>query len=119
MRVRLAAVLLVALTSIVPAANGQSPEGADRAEVKIDDIITRMNKAESGVAVRMRMYHPLVEVYIQNLVPDEQLGWVPTRDDYFLGQFDLGETAKLRPISQTRKAAGVVSRVTGAKAIQY
>ena len=36
---------------------------------------------------RLKTYHPLMEVYLQNLAPDETRGWVPTDDNYYLGQF--------------------------------
>ena len=60
---------LLAAFAIVPLA-GQEPvrEGAPPAELKIADIIDRANRSEAALVVRMRMYHPLVEVYIQNLV---------------------------------------------------
>lgn len=116
---------LFALTSIVltlsPAVLGQSPEPPQTVQMKIDDIADRMNKAESGLIVRMRMYHPIVEVYIQNLLPDEQLGWTPSRDEYFLGQFDLGEMSpRLRPLSQMKRTPGLLARLPGnGKGVQY
>jgi len=100
MRSFLLAVLLLALAP--PPARAQAPDPADGAEMTIDSIVDRMNKAESALIVRMRMYHPLVEVYIQNLEPDETFAWVPLDDDYFLGQFDLGDKARLRPITSER-----------------
>ncbi len=75
-----------------------------------------MNQSESGVVVRMRMYHPLIEVYIQNLALDEQLGWVPTEDEYFLGQFHLGDAPQLRQLSQAKKARSFASRLPAAPA---
>ena len=105
------AVLLSALTVVVvagaPMARAQSPvEPAPGGQLKIEDVITRMNEAERGVVVRMRMYQPLLEVYIQNVALDEQLGWVPTHDDYFLGQFHLGDVPTLRQVGQARKKGG-------------
>jgi peptidase M48-like protein len=133
MRTHIAAALLLTLATTsmagqqappagqpVPPNGQQAPPADHGGQLKINDIIDRMNQAESAVAVRMRMYHPLVEVYIQNLVPDERLGWVPAQDEYFLGQFDLRETPKLRPISQARKRPGTLARITGSgKTVQY
>jgi peptidase M48-like protein len=121
MRTRwLAVLLLTTCTTIATGASGQPPDASARGQIKIEDVVDRMNQSESAIAVRIRMYHPLVEVYIQNLVPDEQLGWVPTKDDYFLGQFDLGESPRLRPISQAAKGPGPLTRLQRAgKAIQY
>jgi hypothetical protein len=109
--------IVVATTSFV---GGQSPGGSESAPLKIDDILDRMNRSESAVFVRMRMYHPLVEVYIQNLTLDEHLGWAPTEDKYFLGQFQLAEAPRLLPLGQTRKSRGGGSRIVGAgTAIQF
>ena len=99
MRRTLCATLLATAVATGPSPAAQSPEPAAKAELKIADVVDLMNKSEAALVVRMGMYHPLVEVYIQNVVPDEQYGWTPTRDEYFLGQFDLGETPRLRPIS--------------------
>ena len=114
-------VLTLTVFTMSPAVLGQSPEPPQTVQMKIDEIADRMNKSENGLIVRMRMYHPIVEVYIQNLVPDEQLGWTPSRDEYFLGQFDLGESSpRLRPLTQMRKTAGVLARLPGtSKGVQY
>ena len=80
----LAALLAGAVTpSIARAqANGQrvptaqTPSRAGQAEA--DDIIDRMSTAERAVLERLRTSHPLMEVYIQNVAPDEARGWVPT-----------------------------------------
>jgi len=96
--------LLLTLVAWPQSADAQSSELAPGAEVKIDDIVDAMNKAESGLIVRMRMYHPLIEVYIQDLEPDETFAWVPTGDAYFLGQFEMREKPRLQPISSGQDA---------------
>jgi hypothetical protein len=102
------------LLTLPLSAGGRSSEAPQSAQLNVSDVIDRMNKTEAALFVRMRMYHPLVEVYIQNLTADERLGWIPTRDEYFLGQFDLGESApKLRPLGQLKKAPALMSRLTG------
>ena len=60
-------------------------------QVQADDIIDRMSKAERAVLERLKTSHPLMEVYIQNVAPDEARGWVPTDDNYFLGQLHFDE----------------------------
>ena len=113
MRVALAAAMLLVLATTP--ITGQTPQAgvSPSTEITIGDIIDRANRAEAALVVRMRMYHPLVEVYIQNLVSDDQLGWVPTQDEYFLGQFELTDVPRLRPLGQIKKAPGLVARITG------
>ena len=115
----LSMVVLVLTVAPAPPAGAQPPDTSAAVELKIDDIVDRANRAEAALLVRMRMYHPIVEVYIQNLVPDEQLGWVAARDDYFLGQFDLKETPRLRPLGQAKKASALVSRLNTGRSVQF
>jgi hypothetical protein len=115
MRAGLAVALFVAIATAPIVGQGPVPDVPPSGEVKIGDIIDRANRAEAALVVRMRMYHPLVEVYIQNLLPDDQLGWVPAQDEYFLGQFELTDVPRLRPLGQIRKTPGLVSRITGGR----
>ncbi len=71
-----------------------------------DDIIDRMSRAERAVLERLRTSHPLMEVYIQNVAPDEARGWVPTDDNYFLGQLQFDDGPTLRPFGQRERARG-------------
>ena len=111
---------IVGLFLAAPSAvRGQSARPSPEVQARINDIVDRVNKSESAVIVRMRMYHPLVEVYIQNLALDEQLGWVPTQDDYFLGQFHIGDAPQLRQLSQAKKTRSFASRLPGGAGTQY
>src|SRR5262245_34814113 len=76
----------------VPAAQAPSRAG----QLNVDDIIDRMSKAERAVIERLTTSQPLMEVYIQNVTPDEARGWVPTDDDYFLGQLQFDDGPMLR-----------------------
>src|SRR5204862_2936307 len=67
-------------------------------------------QAERAVVVRLKTYHPLIEVYIQNLAPDEARGWVPTDDNYVLGQLKFDEKPTLRPFGQ-KEPRGVLLRI--------
>jgi hypothetical protein len=81
-------------------------------QVNADDIIDRMNRAERAVLERLRTSHPLMEVYIQNVAPDEARGWVPTDDNYFLGQLEFDNWPTLRPFGQARRERrGVMLRL--------
>src|SRR6185436_2984808 len=54
----------------------------------IDVLAQKIMEAESGITARMSSFKPLVEVYVQYVEPHAQLGTVPVKDDYFLGQFE-------------------------------
>jgi hypothetical protein len=86
----------------------QTPSRAG--QVQANDIIDRMSKAERVILERLRTSHPLMEVYIQNVAPDEARGWVPTDDNYFLGQLQLDDAPTLRPFGQ-RQQRGVMLRL--------
>jgi peptidase M48-like protein len=101
MRLALAATAALILVSAqLPAA--AQPDEAD-GTIAINDIVGRMNDNERALAERIRMDHPLIEVYIQHVVPDVQLGWTPSTDDYFLGQFDLSDKPRFKELSQSKK----------------
>ena len=86
----------------------QTPSRAG--QVAADDIIDRMTRAERAVLERLRASHPLMEVYVQNVAPDEARGWVPTDDNYFLGQLQVDDAPTLRPFGQ-REERGVMLRL--------
>src|SRR5678816_3307029 len=89
----------------------QSPSRAG--QIAADDIIDRMSKAERVVLERLRTSHPLMEVYIQNVAPDEARGWVPVDDNYFLGQLQFDNGPTLRPFGprQREQRGGMIVRI--------
>ena len=114
-----AALLALAVTASIAdaqaknqkASKSQTPSRAG--QVEADDIIDRMSKAERAVLERLRTSHPLMEVYIQNVAPDEARGWVPTDDNYFLGQLHVDDGPTLRPLGQKeQRGSGVRLRLT-------
>jgi hypothetical protein len=76
--------------------------------VQADDIVDRMIKAEYAVLERLRTSDPLMEVYIQNVAPDEARGWIPIGDDYFLGQLQFDDRPALRPFGQKEQRRMIV-----------
>jgi len=79
-----------------PAAQTSSRAG----QAAADDLVDRMSKAERALLERLRTSHPLMEVYLQSVAPDEARGWVPTDDNYFLGQLQVASGPTLRPFGQ-------------------
>jgi len=107
---------LVTLGLIVLSAAPRAQQPPAGAAISMDAFVDRLAKAESTLTTRMEAYHPLVEVYLQHLAPDPTVATVPTRDDYFLGQFDGKERLNLSPLSTGRgwfRAAGLMNRPFG------
>ena len=112
----LAALLVTAVTASIARAQAndqkvptaQTPGRAG--QVQADDIIDRMSRAERVVLERLRTSRPLMEVYIQNVAPDEARGWVPTDDNYFLGQLQFGDAPTLRAFGQ-KEERGMIVRI--------
>jgi hypothetical protein len=53
-----------------------------------DQAIDRIIAREHDEIAVIRQYSPIVETYVQDMKPDEEMGIVPARDHYFLGQAD-------------------------------
>jgi hypothetical protein len=86
--------------------------GAAHEPLTPNDIVDRMSQAERAVLVLLKTYRPLMEVYLQNLAPDEARGWVPTDDNYVLGQLKFDETPTLRALGQKEpQTRGVLLRI--------
>src|SRR5277367_6860495 len=68
-----------------PQPTGASPAGAvTTADQAIDLIIAREHDEISVI----KEYSPIVETYVQDMKPDAEMGIVPVKDHYFLGQAD-------------------------------
>jgi hypothetical protein len=109
--------ILLAGAFVGPAA-AQQVQSADQTQPQSGTTtaaapVTNVNQAVDRIIARehdeiatIRHYDPLVETYIQEMKPDSDLGVVPVRDHYFLGEADLakgvvddsmlGHTAKSR-----------------------
>src|SRR5688572_7197034 len=64
------------------------PAQATPATITVQDIMRKVAQTESTLITNIRSFRPIVEVYIQNVVPDDQQSIVPNQDTYFLGRFD-------------------------------
>src|SRR5437879_11862569 len=90
--------LLVFVAAAVPLA------AADQAS-SLDQVVDRVSSRETALVSSLRQYSPLVETYIQNLRPDDQLDSVPAGDNYFLGRADLSTGVELKSLTETTGAA--------------
>src|SRR3989449_4998024 len=90
--------LLVFVAAAVPlAATDQAPS--------LDQVVDRISSRETALVSSLRQYSPLVETYIQNLRPDDQLGSVPAGDNYFLGRADLSTGVELKSLTEKAGAS--------------
>jgi len=86
------------LASIASAQNTQTADqtqpqaGATAAPVTtVDQAIDRVISREHEEVATIRRFNPVIETYIQDMKPDKDMGTVPVRDHYFLGQADLSK----------------------------
>lgn len=80
----LAACAVTAITEL-----GQAPEESNPPALTADRVVDRALQREQELMKALMRFTPLVETYIQNLAPDQDLGAVPTGDKYFLSKLDI------------------------------
>jgi hypothetical protein len=84
------------------AAGAQQTQTADETQPQAGNStaspVTTVNQAIDRVIARehdenatIRRYNPIIETYIQDMKPDPQMGFIPVRDHYFLGQAILSK----------------------------
>ena len=84
----IALLIAAALTGTATIAQQAPAPATAGTTMTVEALAQKIMEAESGVTARMSSYKPLVEVYVQYVEPHAQLGTVPVKDDYFLGQFE-------------------------------
>jgi hypothetical protein len=57
----------------------------------VNQAIDRIIAREHDEIATIRRYNPIVETYIQDMKPDKEMGSIPVRDHYFLGQANLSK----------------------------
>jgi hypothetical protein len=91
----------VILVGVLAATLSAQNQTADQTEPKAETPatgapVTTVNQAVDHIIARehdeiatIRRYNPIIETYIQDMKPDKDMGSVPVRDHYFLGQANL------------------------------
>src|ERR1700722_5271443 len=77
-----------------PAADTTQPQTQTQTEngdaiaavTTVNQAIDRMIAREHDENATIRRYNPIIETYIQDMRPDPEMGAVPVKDHYFLGQ---------------------------------
>src|SRR5277367_4388970 len=72
-----------------PAASQNSPNASP--VVTVDQAIDRVIAREHDEVATIRRYNPVIETYIQDMKTDKEMGAIPVKDHYFLGQADLSK----------------------------
>jgi hypothetical protein len=106
----LAILLAGGLTGV---ASAQSTQTADQTQPQagvtgapvttVDQAIDRVIARERDEIATIRRFNPVIETYIQDMKPDKDMGAVPVKDHYFLGQADLSKGVLDRSMLETKK----------------
>ncbi len=69
----------------------QPGNSTDSSVTTVNQAIDRMIAREHDQNATIRRYNPIIETYIQDMKPDANLGTIPVKDHYFLGQANLAK----------------------------
>ncbi|HWF37362.1 MAG TPA: hypothetical protein VG322_02515 [Candidatus Acidoferrales bacterium] len=76
-------------------ADQTQPRGGDQASMapvtNANQAVDRIIAREHDEIATIRRYSPIIETYIQDMKPDKDMGAIPVKDHYFLGQADLSK----------------------------
>ena len=82
------------------------PAAGQGSGLTLDQVEDRFIARENATVDRLRGLHPIVEIYLQNLRPDKELGLVPANDEYFLGKtYMTGEIAMKSLLAKPEKGS--------------
>src|SRR5580692_10473062 len=79
-----------AATGAAPAASGAG-HLASAPAASFNDVIDRTVQREHLFLAQMRLMHPMVETYLQDLKNDKDGNAYPSKDQYFLGRLDMSD----------------------------
>lgn len=98
--------LAVAASAQTQTVNQTAPQaGTDSSipVVTVNQAIDRVIAREHDEVATIRHYSPIVETYIQDMKPDKEMGVIPVKDHYFLGQADLSRGVIDRSMLSNKK----------------
>ncbi len=87
-KLSLAAIILAGPFAITGVASAQS-SGSSPAVTTVGQAIDQIVARERDELAVIRHYSPIVETYVQDMKPDAEMGIIPVKDHYFLGQAQL------------------------------
>jgi len=92
-----------AQTQTVDQTQPQAGVSNSNSAVTVNEAIDRIIAREHDENATIRRYDPIIETYIQDMKPDKDLGAVPVRDHYFLGQANLSQGVVDNSMLQKKK----------------
>jgi len=82
-------VAVVSVAMLATAAAAQTSSSTGGSVTTVDQAIDRILAREHDEVALIRQYSPIVETYVQDMKSDPEMGLVPVRDHYYLGQAKL------------------------------
>jgi hypothetical protein len=82
--------LKIAVTVVMLAVAALAQTASER-NLKFDQVVNRVVQQEAAFMNSLRDFSPLVETYIQEMRADNELGFVPEHDQYFLSKADFSQ----------------------------
>ena len=110
---KIASSLLIVLASISASAKSKpdpKPVELTPEQKEVNAIADKVFYQEARLVEDMHKFTPMVETYIQNLKPDDELGAVPANDSYFIGRLELDKRG-LANVNYDNKKSGFASRI--------
>jgi hypothetical protein len=92
-----------AQTQTADQTQAQPGNSTSNSAVTVNEAIDRIIAREHDENATIRRYNPIVETYIQDMKADKDLGAVPVRDHYFLGQANLSQGVVDNSMLQKKK----------------
>lgn len=103
--------LVLALAPPVWAKSDKPKAQPDNNNASVNPDAERIFYQEAKLVETMHKFTPMVETYIQNMKPDNDLGSVPDSDKYFLGRLILNEKGINDKVFDKRGPRSILGRV--------
>jgi hypothetical protein len=87
------------------------PPATSGAVTTVNQAIDRIIAREHDEVATIRHYNPIVETYIQDMKPDKDMGAIPVKDHYFLGQANLASGVVDNNMLGTSKKSGKLDAI--------
>jgi len=69
----------------------QAGNSASGPVTTVNEAVDRIIAREHDEIATIRRFNPIIETYVQDMKPDKDMGAIPVKDHYFLGQANLAQ----------------------------